>query len=55
MRTLEGRRVLVDDKPMAILKEISEGVLEVAPLPACSLATRLLIITELRDQGYTVV
>lgn len=52
MRYLNGKVVYVDGQEMAILHQSFKDVVTVEPLPACSLATRLMIITWVRSLGY---
>ena len=52
MRYLEGKVVHVNGQAMTILHQSYSGLVTVEPLPACSLATRLMIISWLRDLGY---
>lgn len=55
MNNTGDKYVLVDGRPMAILVELYRNVVEVHCLPACSIGTHLMILSELRDMGYEVI
>lgn len=55
MNELEGKVVSVGGVRMALLHQYYNGLVEVEPLPACSLGTRLLVVMWLREIGYDAV